>query len=510
MTSQHIDIIDKALGEYYKQKKSPYFLYQDNTGKFKKFCDDNGFEDGDVKDELQSGPQECVLVDFDPQFPFNSPIEDKKQRNIEIFNILQYCHANKKPPSYALKDFGQLNFSLANDKNEVNKTEKIYQQQCKGLIQDGQKQLNLCRLLTVGRLNKISLFSLLCDSFTRDRIAYYLKTQKILEINKWIELSPLIKKLKNGCPENKNYVNYKDFENSIKSAISLYFNRYNSKISFVAMETKINASVIQFAEPTLKMIDFINDLCSIKKSVIDSDDKKDDVLPAFQFDLMIIPKPAINTNDDEDDDTKVNEEADIIGDIEKRLVNCVCAIDTDCKQNELFDYQSLFRQFKQKINEKYSSDNKNNFNSFHQRRYCIAVDLRNEKRKLYMFEPNISNRIDKNAVDEHFMQLSYDSILPKGNTNLKPITAKNAESQVFILSFHVLSANKIKCYWYQRQQVSRFFPQDIVNLWPIYFVQENKDKNKMKKITDETKENKLIDKIFSSFYEQISVDKFEK
>eukprot|EP01083_Nonionella_stella_P256718 879543_1 len=100
-----------------------------------------------------------------------------------------------------------------------------------------------------------------------------------------------------------------------------------------------------------------------------------------------------------------------------------------------------------------------------------------------MFEPAISETIENDFVDENLIQMSYDCILPKGDTDLEEITAKDGVTQVFILSFQVFESSKIKCYWYRRSQMSRFFPKDIVSLWSMYFDQitDEKDMDKIKK-----------------------------
>eukprot|EP01084_Bolivina_argentea_P271073 461112_1 len=69
-----IDKIDKALGEYYYQMRRNNYYNSIGEGKFKSFCNENGFEDEDVQEELQeTDGNESTLTDFfDDNFPFDN------------------------------------------------------------------------------------------------------------------------------------------------------------------------------------------------------------------------------------------------------------------------------------------------------------------------------------------------------------------------------------------------------------------------------------------------------
>eukprot|EP01084_Bolivina_argentea_P096912 174214_1 len=104
--------------------------------------------------------------------------------------------------------------------------------------------------------------------------------------------------------------------------------------------------------------------------------------------------------------------------------------------------------------------------------------------------------------------MSYDCILPKGDTDLEEITAKDGVTQVFILSFQVFESSKIKCYWYRRSQMSRFFPKDIVSLWSMYFDQITDEKD-MDKIKKDVGRKQFVDKMFEIFYQPLDLRKCE-
>eukprot|EP01084_Bolivina_argentea_P061418 112241_1 len=552
--------IDKALYLYYKTQITDYKqedYFQDNVGKFEIFCQDNGFEDNDVGEELRSGDaDDCVLLDFDDHFPLPENITDK---NSAIYKILKHCLEYGVPPSHSLGPHISISelFITAQDGNNefdkrVNETKNIYKSLCPELEKHISND-HFWRVATVGRLNNhLPLTVLLADSYSRDRIQCYLRRDKFLTIKEWVETSPITK-------------NAKKHHEDIINTLNEYFLRYNSKISFAQMK-QINESIERFSAPVLAMTALVN-------QIIDWEG----VTPLpFQADLMIIPPLPVNNtddadfddNDDNDDDDDVDDDTDdngdvveqkrqdIIGNIEKRLKyqgthpyatnkeeksdvksprnfslrprplptgrgNDPYESDSDEEKNDFHDdatgrkikfntangylnvYQDLLSQLFQSITD------------IHKQRFCLVVDLREEKTSVHMYQPSTSKVINNVQLVEYLMQLSYDCVLP-GNTKLQnmvesnTITGRNAESQVFILSYQVIAQNKVRCYWYREAQISRFMPDDIVELWPLYFrendvqsvmLQLNQDKEQSQK-----KQNyKLVDEEFDQFYEPLFV-----
>eukprot|EP01084_Bolivina_argentea_P158839 276682_1 len=80
--------INKALADYYVKVGNKSYFEGAEEGKFKAFCDDNGFEDKDILQELQQDPDDCVILEFDEEFPLDPPIDDENERNETIFKIL--------------------------------------------------------------------------------------------------------------------------------------------------------------------------------------------------------------------------------------------------------------------------------------------------------------------------------------------------------------------------------------------------------------------------------------
>eukprot|EP01083_Nonionella_stella_P286766 976036_1 len=95
--------IDVALEAYYIEMGRKDYKNDEGEGKFKQYTDDNGFEDADLKVELQADPSDCLLVEFDRDFPLIDDIHgDDRLKAIQ--DILKYIAANGKAPSTEKKE----------------------------------------------------------------------------------------------------------------------------------------------------------------------------------------------------------------------------------------------------------------------------------------------------------------------------------------------------------------------------------------------------------------------
>ena len=145
----------------------------------------------------------------------------------------------------------------------------------------------------------------------------------------------------------------------------------------------------------------------------------------------------------------------------------------------------------------------------HKQRICIVADRRvpedtqeDEKEdgpndidpgcRLFAYSPpsNCSRIVDvEPVIPEWYFNASKECMLPgkgygkdKGDkdSNEKPDTEQTQNIDVgtpmggyqFTLSFHVAAVDDIKCYIFHNGQIARFFPQDMVDLWHIWFVND--------------------------------------
>eukprot|EP01084_Bolivina_argentea_P288055 494348_1 len=78
-----IQRIDDGLAIYYQTNKRNDYFNDDGIGKFVDFCEVNGFDDGDVEEEMKTDPDECMLIDFDEYASTQA-----------VFEILKNCYSD--------------------------------------------------------------------------------------------------------------------------------------------------------------------------------------------------------------------------------------------------------------------------------------------------------------------------------------------------------------------------------------------------------------------------------
>eukprot|EP01083_Nonionella_stella_P132660 403344_1 len=124
--STNIRRIDKGLGKIYTNHDRGKDYYPDGTNKpglFSIWCDEQGFDDNDVEDEIQHPADACTLVDYCnvDEFPFSYKIigqdtEDTKiLKQNEIYKIIKLLCASthtkgkqKRDPTHKYKHPNQI------------------------------------------------------------------------------------------------------------------------------------------------------------------------------------------------------------------------------------------------------------------------------------------------------------------------------------------------------------------------------------------------------------------
>ncbi len=81
-------IIEEELSKYYQLKGIEYFD-DFGKGKFRNWCDDNGYDTDEIAEELNLNAFDCSCTNFDDQFPTSLIRSDLK--TIEIYIILKMC-----------------------------------------------------------------------------------------------------------------------------------------------------------------------------------------------------------------------------------------------------------------------------------------------------------------------------------------------------------------------------------------------------------------------------------
>ena len=85
MTAKQIDL---GLQRYYAHKNTRY-INEEGEGKFVKWMRDNGYSSDDIGGELNNGPMDTWITEFDDAFPTK---ETKQKRIYDIHKILLHCY----------------------------------------------------------------------------------------------------------------------------------------------------------------------------------------------------------------------------------------------------------------------------------------------------------------------------------------------------------------------------------------------------------------------------------
>eukprot|EP01084_Bolivina_argentea_P070247 127723_1 len=356
------------------------------------------------------------------------------------------------------------------DENDLHRTEEMYRQWVPSFFGTERKLiLPLIRILRIGQQNnKPRLLLDLVDIFSRERIRHYTKQEKVLSIKEWVNTDKYVASIIKGKQSKQPP------KQLIQEAMESFFKRSHAKIRFHSFE-KINDVLEPFALYVQEAVNFIQFLLKDIPPVI----------PPFQIDLMIIPAAIVKEiesddeseeDDSDNDDNDEKKDASIMSDnfdVKDCLIKSKCIFQEQILKQDSprMSFMDVYKQFQ--LNHKKD-------NSLHKKRICIIADRRQNKIKdandiLYIYVPPKGNEISGN-VPETFIQTSSECVLPRPQSD-DPITSRTADSGFFMLSFHVVQQDVIKCYLYQRHQICRFFPSDIMNLWPCLFQMEN-DKNK--------------------------------
>eukprot|EP01084_Bolivina_argentea_P185434 319771_1 len=135
--------IDKLLGSYYKSMGINDYFDVNGDGKFMIWCNDEGYDDDSLKDDLGTGctVEDCASCEFDENFPLNESIVNKTQQTNAIFQIIQryYFEATssneeQKQPYIALNRAHKIDQALALYYHNMNRNDYYDKYQKKGLF----------------------------------------------------------------------------------------------------------------------------------------------------------------------------------------------------------------------------------------------------------------------------------------------------------------------------------------------------------------------------------------
>jgi len=553
--------ICNGLRKYYASLgKGAEYVNANGVGKFTAYCEDNGIDD-DEAENLGDDPEQCLLVDFDDDFPVPKDKEsmEEQEKKKYIFEILLQCHDGV---DFNAISYDQASFDAVNDA-DIESIKKIYKKYCPAVFnRDMGDDGGLLFMLAFQKKYGVDYLANLLDSFTRYRIEYQQdiaeKQWAMLADNVHFRKRPL-SKIKFKIPGSKPKDGKKDaavsYEDFATSAMFSFNKRCCGKLMFGNTPTLIDDSLDKIASYISGAAHFVSNMITTNTGGV--------LVTPFQFDVAIaVGKPQATTDDEEEDDDDEDEDdeksfaqdggpgtgqyLDWVQEIEPKLkANSLkyTRVDQANADEDRRRFGNLFKQFIAKNDIKEVDDAKKHYLA--NKRLIAFIDRRTSKKKddvnddIFMYEPppgGYTRDIPSGAdfMTDWFLSASRTSLLPNdgydaelvvGNSHTKDTddnsstimnkpgmnigAADHCSGAVITLSFWVYSADKIKLYLYWNGGMIRVLPRDIKLLLPKIFVdnEENKkyvDGDALKQLIEDL-ETKLVDKEFESWMETYKV-----
>eukprot|EP01084_Bolivina_argentea_P053116 97512_1 len=159
--------LDKLLSQYYQQFGKKY------SNEFAKYCDDNGYDDETLVDDLDGAPEETDLGTFDSNFPLEKKIDDETARNDKVLSILKYCVEKRKLPTQVMPTFDLNKLNLKKGKvteKVIGDTKTKYLEQVPEISDACAKEPDVLYFLSARDVNsQFPVLPSLVDSYTRYR-----------------------------------------------------------------------------------------------------------------------------------------------------------------------------------------------------------------------------------------------------------------------------------------------------------------------------------------------------
>eukprot|EP01084_Bolivina_argentea_P277051 472855_1 len=324
MSDDIIRQIDKGLERYYKLVNVNY-----TENQFVDFCEENGFYNEDIEEELKADAEDCMLVDFDEDFPFpkNKHPTSDEDRQQAVFDIIMRCY--KYPDAIIKKEEVIKKEHFNFDEKEMDIITQKYEKYCHAIFlkacTGGDTSISFLKILCVSDKIDQPYLRLLADLYARDRNRYNFLIPKIrdelkneisellpkdqdnITVNQlthktWAELNTHTKKIKNW---NKQH---KEFDLLLSALYSFYFRVCN--LRDLKCSYKIDDNYMTICEYISAAVDFVYNLAENKIYI-----ENQSICP-FQYDFCMAfdnvncheakvsadQKEDYSDDDDDDDD----------------------------------------------------------------------------------------------------------------------------------------------------------------------------------------------------------------
>jgi len=526
MADKLVTQVDAGLARYYALKNVEYTY----DGSFKKKCDDNGYDDETLVEEIELAADETqfddeFLEDLCPWIP-----KDDEDRSERIREIIRNCKEN--PDAYNNEANAPEPLRVMAEHFDVNQSDRdkaaaMAKEQAPAVFDGGfANDLALCTMLAVTQKTQNNYLLFLVDMYLREALYnYYTHKDDIsgvptFETVHWETQNKHIKEMKKISVQGKKFKNAGEIA---AAAVKSYLHRVAPKV-MLKRPRRIIGSLKDVSEYIYYTVCYVDNMSKQKGSC------------PFQYDSVYtfgkLEEEAKNDDDededDDDDDDDDDESDDDNGAVKSPQyvdVGDVKALLTENKMKFVEDMWQMgaergFRPLDKAGRELLNQTGGPRFN-----RFVSIVDLRDEVKadeghKLYVFQPQDGARkIHKDPSALNFFHNSKKSIIPDPDPDSdadgssddcdgQKLTAVSTGPQI-TLSFHVETEESVRCYFYINGQCTRFMPPDIKMLLPLFFedTEENQEFANGEEIVQliQKLENKLRDDAFSAFLEQYGV-----
>eukprot|EP01084_Bolivina_argentea_P086742 156757_1 len=461
MTEMQQTECQKAIECITQNLSIKYPQYPQLADKFKAHCYEEAYEEIDVLiDDFEEGFDESIILESITH-DYNILDHDKQTLCKTIHYLLSTFNTRSSKPT-------SLNLNKIDStytETQVNAVRKLVSSQIKSLVSNN-TDLAIFKVLAIGEKNNLPLLMYLIDMFHRWRLKAYLAPKsKHHKLNVTVDDFFVDTEIENKSNENMS--------DTYRQAIKACIHRNGiCPLLQLNIRPKIHDSAQIYTKYCLAVLQSVNAMIPMQNLSIH--------FPA-QIDVWIIPKHIVSENDETE---------------RKRFQN------TDNLQTMDIVYENVNTSAQILLLGKII---KNVLNKNRKRMVMMFDRVKDNKDVLHAFLPkNAQNIPNTNLLRESMINLTKLEILPSktGDINEDTINSHSdwANSCMFILSLHLYNDNEIGMYWHFNGSCSRFYVEDMFNLWPLYF-----KKNKVGKCSE--KFDNLIDPNFTTFYEMNAANK---
>eukprot|EP01083_Nonionella_stella_P095706 268753_1 len=503
---------------------------------FAALCKEEAYEELDaLVEDVSEGFAESVILE---QIAEKIKIVDGDKEPLCLF--IHHTLSHFKPPPSSLH-LAKISIKLT--KTDLETMRVLVESQAILLKPRNAKDETLLKLLIMGQKHYFPLLTYLVDLYGRYRLLEYQKLYEDLGkidshkkrqkfVSKKFDKVMLIPVFFKECFAmqvlQKKKEKYHDA--SSEQALSWYeasmysfFRRLYSPLKMVPnqMVYKINDSMFDYAKYYITLLVTVNNLF-----------KTSDTKLPLQIDFWVIPramKNAYNDDDEDEDDDKSDADA----------TDTICDSDIDSNDDEAhaeLNINDLAQRLKNvdnlfqteitnkdvpRLKRTVSNAIEDVVKGARSKRMVMIVDRRINGKDVVQNKINYSEKKEKDAVEEKAKDQLYaflprnsqdipsphylhESLFNLSRTEVLPSAGKKENSNIHVisdlmnmslLSVQIHEETVVCAYWFINGSGARFYVNDMVNIWPLYFIEKSIDPKGMVEHQDV---NPIIDLINST------------